>query len=336
MATTLTTPAVWTGERVRVADVARHLRELRDSAGDGPHTTVTSVMNLVAWTPNQDVAEEVEAVVDALTDHHPSRAVIAVPAAGGDGIDARVEVMSLDHGSGQRTLVVEQIILTLHGAVAAHAGSVVIPLLRSELPTFLWWPAAPDPGSPTFAELVRVADRLVTETGRELRGAEAVTRLADVVASAHAPVTDLAWAVLTPWRQILASAMRGEPLLRLRTERAAAVVTCRTGTPSLESQLLGGWLTDTIGEHLELQCREDDGSDDILGVRLEAGGTCVVELTLDPGSRTTTLATAIGGPRTIPMPAPDRRELLAGELELRGHDRTFERALSQSARRPAG
>lgn len=343
MAAPVVPAASWTGEDVRILEVARRVRELRAQSGDEVASTLTSVMNLVAWSPQAAAAADVELVADALADHHPSRVIIVVPAAdSGDRIDARVEVMASPHRRGDRTLLVEQIVLTLRGAIAAHAGSAVIPLLRSELPTFLWWPGAPDPSSPTFAELVRVSDRLVTETGRELRGRAALTRLADVAASSPAPVTDLAWAVITPWRQVITTSLRGETLLELRVASAAATITIPKGEPPLEALLLAGWLSDVVGDHLSVRFAEAPGLEDILGVALHSTGGCVLELTRDDGPSTVTMKTAVGGPRCLPMPHTDRTELLAGELDLRGHDRQLERALvraqalAETAVTPAG
>ena len=106
-------PRSWSGEGVRIADVARKLRELRAAEGDTVHSTLTSVMNLVACAPSLDAASEIESVTDGLRDHHPSRAVIVIPADGGDRIDARVEVMSHTDRPSGLTLQVEQIVLTL-------------------------------------------------------------------------------------------------------------------------------------------------------------------------------------------------------------------------------
>ncbi len=329
MAAPLGTPAVWRGDGVRIVDVADALRELRAESGDELSSTLTSVMNLVAIAPDQASAHEVEAVADALSDYHPSRVIIVVPADGGDRIDARAEVMSSPR-RGERTLVVEQIILTLRGAVAAHAGSAVVPLLRSQLPTFLWWPTAPDPTSSVFLDLARIADRLVTESGRAGRGRRALERLAAVATASPAPVTDLAWAVLTPWRQVIATSLRGEPLRLLRVGPAIATILTPPGDPALEALLLAGWLADVVGPHLQVWIGESDGDGDIRGVTLTAGHDCVLELARDDGPSTVTMRTTVGGARCLPMPPTNRTELLAGELELRGRDLPLERALTRA------
>ncbi len=326
----LVATAAWTGQGVRIAEVARARRELRAESGDDLSSTLTSVMNLVAFAPDEASARDVEAVADALRDYHPSRVVIVVPTDGADRIDARAEVMSRARRGSDRTLVVEQIILHLRGAIAAHAGSAVISLLRSQLPTFLWWPTAPDPSSPAFVDLLRISDRLVTETGRALRGRAALECLTAVPASSPTPVTDLAWAVLTPWRQIMATSLRGEALRRLRVGVATATITTRAGEPTLEALLLAGWLVDIVGEHIAVRFAEARGDDDIRGVTLLAADECVLELTREDRPSTVTMRTAIGGPRVLPIPPTNRTELLAGELEIRGHDKPFERALNRA------
>lgn len=321
----------WHGTDVKVADVARELRLLRAMAGEDLHSTLTSVMNLVAWAPNAAAAREIEAIADGLRDHHPSRVVIVIPAEGGDSLDARVDVMCHPDKPGGRTLQVEQIVLKLHGAVAAHAGSVVIPLIRSELPTFLWWPTAPDTTAPVFRELGRVADRLVTETGRALRGAAAVRRLAQAIATSPAPLTDLSWAVVTPWRQMLATSLRGDALIRARTGPTHATVSHSRGEPPLEAMLFGGWLVDALGDQTTVDFAEVDGGEDILGVRIEASGTSLA-ITRDPGGHTVTVTSAAGS-RCVPLQSPDRRLLLAGELEHRGPDHPMERAVELADKR---
>lgn len=322
----------WHGEGVRIVDVARRLRELRSGGDSDVHSTLTRVMNLVVWAPDAPSATDVEALADALSSHHPSRAVIVRPAGGGDGIDARVEVMSRPDRPGGRALQVEQIVLTLHGAVASHAGSAVIPLLRSELPTFLWWPGAPDPASPQFSDLAAVADRIVTETGRDMRGEAAVARLAAVVASVDAPVTDLAWAAISPWRQLIATSLRGDTLLRLRAGAARATITGPAGEPPLEASLLAGWLDNVLGPALATSVTAGAGDAAVQGVRLDADGACLLDLARDGATATVTLRTAAGGPRCLSLPHPDRGSLLAGELELRGRDRSFEEAVAAASR----
>ncbi len=327
MATPVAAQRTWEASGVRVVDVARQLRELRSNLGPDQHRALTSVMNLVAWAPSTADAVDVEQIADGLRDHHPSRAVIVLPGGAADRIDARVELIPHRGPSGREDLHVEQIVLTLHGAVVAHARSAVIPLLRSDLPTFLWWPAAPDPALPQFVELSRIADRLVTETGRTHRGPDAIANLAAVTAASSAPTTDLAWAVITPWRQLLNGSLRGEELLRVRVGAPRLRVTCPVGVPSLEALLLAGWLVDVIGAHTTVEFAEQIGDEDVLAVEIFDGHSLLIELRRD-GPTTVLLTCPACRQRSLPLVVAKRRELIAGELELRGRDASFERALT--------
>src|SRR5262249_58935021 len=68
-------------------------------------------------------------------------------------------------GSSHRPALVEEVRLVLHGALVDRPQSAVVPLLRTDLPTVLWWPSVPQPAEPAFAALTDLADRVVTESG---------------------------------------------------------------------------------------------------------------------------------------------------------------------------
>ena len=107
-------------------------------------------------------------VIERLADHQPSRAVLRElvgPTA--TGIDATRQ-HELPRRRRARHASVERVELTLHGEARAGAASAIVPLLRSDLPTVLWWPGAPDP-SPDgpLARLAALADRVVTEVDRD-------------------------------------------------------------------------------------------------------------------------------------------------------------------------
>ena len=93
--------------------------------------------------------------------------------------------------------------MTLGGDAARGAASAVVPLVRPELPTFLWWPGAPAADDPLLAGLTTLCDRVVTETARERGGADGIRALAAAIAPQNTALTDLAWAAVTPWRQLL-------------------------------------------------------------------------------------------------------------------------------------
>ena len=96
------------------------------------------MLNLVALGPGVEDGDREEQMIEGLADHHPSRVVIVSPGAGDGRISAHVEARADTAGA-----CVELIRLELGPEILPHAASAVVPLLRSDLPTYLWWPAAP-------------------------------------------------------------------------------------------------------------------------------------------------------------------------------------------------
>src|SRR5262249_60321158 len=113
-------------------------------------------------------------------------------------------------GSSHRPALVEEVRLVLHGALVDRPQSAVVPLLRTDLPTVLWWPSVPQPAEPAFAALTDLADRVVTESGAWDGDPVTALRRMQHAAAGGAALTDLAWAAVTPWRQLVAQVGGGE------------------------------------------------------------------------------------------------------------------------------
>jgi glucose-6-phosphate dehydrogenase assembly protein OpcA len=323
-------PAIWDGHVASARDLAGVLAGLHPTGEDGRPLSVAAVLNLVVVADGDD-AESVEQVIESLADHQPSRALIVERIPDGDGIDAHIAARAQVVGSAGDASRVELLHLRLHGAAAQGAASAIQALLRTDLPVYVWWPGPPPTGDPTFADLSRRADRLILEAS-ELGGADALGRLAAAVTDRGPAVTDLAWAALTPWRQLINQLITREHLEQLRG--SATVTLCHVGElPPLGALLLAGWLVDSIGPSARIGFRPDvpDGRADVCEVRLDDGASRTI--TIDRVSGRSAASVLIRDPdgmlheRMMPMPEPSRSELLAGELELQRRDHPFERAL---------
>lgn len=336
----LTGPAAsWEGRNVTVAEVTRRLAELRCRVcGATPHGRAT-LLNLVVWAPSDADAEEAFALARGLVG--PSRVVVVSPGGAGEGIRARAVVHAAPSAIAGVTVCEELVRIDLGGTVAAHAASVVLPLTRGDLPTFLWWPCAPRPDLACYRDLVGLVDRLVLESARTAAGPEAVRLLAAEIGERAAAVTDLAWAAVTPWRQLIAQMLTPPRVAALRTGPSRATVRHPAGPPPLETLLLGGWLLDAIGGKLTVvPTQAGHGVPPVAGIeltgpegrtlradRVEGSASCTVRVVDEPG--------AAPRRRTLPLRLLDRAGLIAGELELQGHDASFERAV-RAARALAG
>ena len=93
--------------------------------------------------------------------------------------------------------------MRMHGRLALHAESVVMPLLAPDVPVVTWWHGEP-PDVIANDPLGVVADRRITDcalaadpVGRAAAAGRRTTRPGD---------TDLAWTRITPWRTLVAGA----------------------------------------------------------------------------------------------------------------------------------
>jgi hypothetical protein len=326
----------WDGTDVSIGEVLDRLAAQRRPGGGRP-VALTGVLNLIGYAPRPAELPRMAALVDGLGGGRPSRAVLIAGGDGPGGIDATVSTSCL-LGGDHEGVAVETVTLTLRGEAREGAASAVVPLLRPDLPTVLWWPGPPDAaGDGPLERLAPVVDRVVTESGRA--GDAGVAALARWAPGSAAHVTDLAWAHITPWRQLIAQMIDGEPLGVLRAAPASAALAHGGDAPDAATLLLAGWLADVVGPGLAVAIEPGPagappgpwsvdlrvpGSARRLAVeRVPACSAAAVRVTEADGTERR---------RVLPLPHSDRAHLLAGELELQRRDRPFERALAAAAR----
>lgn len=324
----------WDGLGVTIAEVTERLAEQRRPPDGGAPYSLSGVLNLVAYAPASGELPDMQRVIEGLADHQASRTILIAAAGEGAGMDAAVSTSCRLAGD-SATMALELVVLTIHDETRAGTASACMPLLRSELPTVLWWPLPPDRDG-TLAGLLPLADRVVTEAGRGHDPAAAVRGLAEWLPGEDGPaVTDLAWAGVTPWRQLMVQVLDAESLAALHP-RAEAAIEHAGPAPDAGALLLAGWLRDFLGTVGTVQMRPGAG---------EGGAALAVEVAGPTGRRVrverlagrdaaTVTVTERGGDagrsRTLPLPDPARARLLAGELEIQRRDRAFERALARA------
>lgn len=327
--------AAWDGVGVSIDEITAQLAEQRRPPDGGTPFTLSGVLNLVAYAPTAGDLGPMQEVIEGLADQQASRTVMIVESGEGSGLDATVSTscrLTGDHVS----VALEHIVLTIHGETRQGEASAALPLLRSELPTVLWWPGPPDPSpASSLGPLAALADRVVTEVGLGDDAGAAVGALAGWVPGDGGPaVTDLAWAAITPWRQLIVQILDPESLRALRPG-ATALIAHSTAAPGARTLLLAGWLRDLLGADTRVELSRGDGDGDgdgLLAVELDgpAGRHLRVERLPARDAATVTVTEADGAvrERTLPLPEPGRARLLAGELEIQRRDRAFERALA--------
>ena len=148
-----------------VSDIERQLGRLRASeAADGMPELRTSTMTHIVWCPPEWRAKA-RATLAGLLERHPARTIFLIPEPGGSaGIEAKAELKDFHVHGLSREILSEVIEIRLRGTAARHPGSIVLPLLVSDLPVFCRWRGEPAWGSHELEEIVSVTDRFVVDS----------------------------------------------------------------------------------------------------------------------------------------------------------------------------
>ncbi len=209
------------------AAVNKYLVKLRNDVGA---MTLGRVLTLVIVVHEAEADAAIEAANDA-SHQHPCRiiAVISGKSSGASRLDAQIRVGG-DAGAG------EVVVLRLHGALANHGDSVLVPLLLPDSPVVAWWPKQA-PLNVSESAIGQMAQRRITDA------AEASHPLAEIKSRAESYQpgdTDLAWTRITLWRGLLAAALDQPPYEPV----TSAVVAGASDSPSTD--LMAAWLAQAL------------------------------------------------------------------------------------------
>jgi glucose-6-phosphate dehydrogenase assembly protein OpcA len=280
-------------------------------------SAVGMVLTLVIVTDEGNHYDALKAASEA-SKEHPSRILVVIKRPGRSPreranarLDAEIRVGG-DVGNG------ETVLLRLHGELAAHAYSVVLPLLLPDAPVVVWWPEDA-PGHPADDLLGTLAQRRITDAAATEDPVAAVGSRAEVYAPGD---TDLAWTRITPWRSVLAAALD-----QTRSKISAAEVEGEEYNPSTE--LLALWLSERLAVPVERSVSAGPG---ITAVRMTTGDGVIC---LDrPDGSLATLAVPGQPDRHVALHRRATAELIAEELRRLDPDEAYEHAVRHGLRKP--
>jgi len=209
------------------AAVNKYLVKLRHNVGA---MTLGRVLTLVIVIDEPDAEAAIEAANDA-SRQHPCRiiAVIGAKKSGPSRLDAQIRVGG-DAGAS------EVVVLRLHGALAGHGDSVLVPLLLPDSPVVAWWPHEA-PLNVSESPIGQMAQRRITDAARASSPRAEMKRRAEHYRPGD---TDLAWTRITLWRGLLAAVLDQPPYEPV----TAAVVGGASDSPSAD--LMAGWLAQAL------------------------------------------------------------------------------------------
>jgi glucose-6-phosphate dehydrogenase assembly protein OpcA len=282
--------------------VNKKLDELREQAGV---VTMGRVGTLIIKCDSQTLLEESIEAANAASHEHPSR-VLAVTAVDAESADVRLDAqvrVGGDAGAG------EVVALRLSGQLAGHADSVVIPFLLPDIPVVVWWPDI-GPAVPAQDPLGKLAIRRITDA---TNADDPLSAIKGRLPGYTAGDTDLAWARITYWRALLASAVDQKPHEPIRS----ALVSGLRTEPALD--IMAGWLANCIDGPVrrvvgELKVELERESETITLSRPQEGATATLSRTGRPDA-------------LVPLARRETRECLAEDMRRLDPDETYHAAL---------
>ncbi|MFV9504148.1 MAG: glucose-6-phosphate dehydrogenase assembly protein OpcA [Oscillochloridaceae bacterium umkhey_bin13] len=252
---------------IEIATIERELaqlwREGGTEASTGQALTRALTLNLVARATDTTAADQIGTTARELAASHPSRTILAVlqPGASAPQLEAFVEASCPLVGPGMPQVCGEQVTLYAQGAATAQVASLILALLVPDLPVALWLPGPAPLADPLLPRLRGVLDRLIVDSRSFTAPARGLVELAawELAAlegggsAAHPALSDLAWAALTPWRELLAQFFDTRALLphlhridEVQLDYLAAPLQEARPNP-VPALLMAGWLAAALG-----------------------------------------------------------------------------------------
>jgi len=223
----------------------REITEARQQANPSAKPlSRTRLFNLLVFVPASTVTPQVEETLLALINRQPFRAIVMV--ADSQSKEATLEAsLALPESAGE--MRGEVITFTARGVSVLDLPGTVLPLLITDAPTFLWWQTGNPFTHPIFDSLAQAVDRVIVDS---LTFTTPLAHLADVAQATHdarfpAIITDLGWALLSPWRALVAQIFDPQATRPYLNNIERVKIAYYQGSPVL-AWLLGGWLASRL------------------------------------------------------------------------------------------
>lgn len=259
----------WAGRKVRAEQVEEELsifwRMAADNVRNSQNIQVrTSVLNLVICTPDVASAQQASAIIRDLSSTHVARVILLIldTTQGQPGtVSTWVTLRSFPVVSDTMRHNFEQITVMITGPAVRSAGNILQPLLKPQLPTYVWWLDDPPRDFAIFRSLTPLSNRIIVDSSTFSTPELSISTLPTLIDIApDSALSDLNWGRITSWRQLVAQffdVAEYKPYLTgvdsIEIEYAIPSVTDNTlaeqgaaSTNPLCALLLGAWLTSRL------------------------------------------------------------------------------------------
>lgn len=289
-------------------EVVKALAAERRSAGGVASGMALTLVVVV----DEKRVREAEAAATIASAAHPCRLLIVVRS----DVDRNRNRLDAEIVVGGRLGPGEAVVARMHGRLALHAESVVMPLLVPDVPVVTWWHGDP-PAEIATDFLGVVADRRITDAAQADNPIEALRQRAHDYAPGD---TDLAWTRVTLWRTLVAGAFD-----TTEAQVTAATVVAPPTDPT--AALMRGWLASRLG--IDPEWRHTDQYSRMHEVQLRcANGD---ELTLTRNDSMAVFRRTGQDDRLLPLVRRPLGDELAEELRRLDADQVYAEALGAAA-----
>jgi Glucose-6-phosphate dehydrogenase subunit len=203
----------WAGKKVHLQDVEEELSHLWRMSADNVRTSQninvrTSVLNLVICAPDIATAQRASKFMRDLLSTHIARFTLLILDTSDDtpsSVSSWVTLRSFPIISDVMRHSFEQVTLLVSGNAVHSAASIVQPLLKPDLPIYLWWLNDPPQDSPAFVDLVKMSTRVIVDSHTFFHAEKGIRILSSFMQQeADSAISDLNWGRVTPWRELVA------------------------------------------------------------------------------------------------------------------------------------
>ncbi len=371
-------PVIESPREVSVANLETELSSLWRSAAEGVSgggiVTRACALTLLVSVESEEEGRRVSEMIGEVTRQNPCRTVIMVsePAGEPSGVHAWISAHCHIPAEGEKQVCSEQVTVVARGDSVRALPNIVLPLVVPGLPIYLWWRAGRFEPASCYDEILRVADRVLIDSGRFQDPASDLPRLAAIASEAkdHRGFSDLNWVRMTPWRELMAQCFDPPELqpylgwvrrLTIEYEKTSP----RRATQEAQALLLVAWLARRLnwepaetlraGPAGALACvfRSSSGPVEVcltprdypgggegasFSVALESAGDPPAEFSLirGPEGHSVTTKCVIQGhaavSRNVRLDVLEEVEVVNDELKYLGRNRVFEETLAMVGR----
>ena len=234
--------AVWSEQDTTPAAIEAALRDmLKEQFQQEEAYAPARVLNLVVVV-DREWRGEIMNRLEQVGRYHASRTILCAVEEGRETIDARAAITPAhEHRPGELTLTRERIVLDIGPHHLARLGTIVDPLVVSDIATLVW---SPHGHADAVDALLGLAQVVLIDSVGEPDPAAAVRRARNLAKQAY--LVDLAWLRGTPWRERVATTF-DPPQWRPELGRIDSVRVRHRPDSGAAGVLFCGWLASRLG-----------------------------------------------------------------------------------------